>query len=90
MIMQFHTHTRPSDRQLAGCSTASMTASIGAVLAADPRIKCTNLRVSMLGANVILEGSASSRAEETLALELARSIATSCQVISRMLVRPTA
>ncbi|KRB58273.1 hypothetical protein ASE04_28235 [Rhizobium sp. Root708] len=69
---------------------ASMTASIKAAVAADPRIKCTNLWVSMLGSNIILEGSADSRAEETLALELARSIATSCQVLSRMLVRPTA
>ncbi|RXT29863.1 hypothetical protein B5P46_02040 [Rhizobium leguminosarum] len=90
MIMQLHTHGRPSDGQLAGCSTASMRASIEAAVAADPRIKCTNLKVSMLGANVILEGFAASRADEANALELARSIATSCRVISRMLVCPAA
>ena len=89
MIMQFYTHTRPSDDRLAGCSTASMTASIEAALAADPSIHCTHIKVSMLGSNVIIEGFATSRAEETLALQLAHSIANSCQVLSRMLVRPT-
>jgi len=88
MIMQFHDHGRPSDGQLAGCSTASMRASIEAAIAADPRINCTNFSVAMLGANVILEGAAATREDEAMTLELARSIATSCQVISRMLVRP--
>ncbi len=42
----------------------------------------------MLGANVIIEGYTTSLEEESFALELARSITTSCQVVSRMLVHP--
>ncbi len=89
MIIHFDAFdSRHSGSHGAGLSSLSTKASVEAAISADRRISGARITASILGPYVVLEGCVSTRADEGVALELARSIASGCQVISRMMLRP--